>query len=187
MKKNLLIVVGPTGVGKSTLLDKALKEYPQLFDTTTYTTRSMRQGESEGSPYHFVSKERFEELIQKNFFVEWAKVHSNLYGTPLHQLEDAWKAGKTVIMDVDVQGAKTFLQHFPQARTVFILPPSIDVLRQRVAKRDSKAPADLELRLQNAVKEIALAPTFHQQIVNDNFDTAYAALKKIIEDLLKSR
>ncbi len=187
MKKNLIIVVGPSGVGKSTLLDQALKEFPLLTDTTTYTTRAMREGEKEGVPYHFVSKDKFKKLIEENFFVEWAQVHSNLYGTPFYQLNEAWKKGQTVIMDVDIQGARTFKKHFPQAVSVFILPPSIDVLRQRIAGRDKVPPPDLELRMINAQKEIDQASFCDHQITNSDLPTSYSQLKIIIEKTLKNR
>lgn len=187
MKKNLIIVVGPSGVGKSTLLDQALKEFPLLKDTTTFTTRAMREGEKEGTPYHFITQDKFRELIAQNFFVEWAQVHTNLYGTPFYQLDDGWKAGQTIIMDVDIQGAKTFKKQFPQAVSVFLLPPSIDILRQRIASRDKVPPADLEVRMINAQKEIAQAGFCDYQIVNSDLKTAYSELKIIIEKTLKNR
>jgi guanylate kinase len=185
--KKIIIILGPSGAGKSTLLDRCLAQFPQLRDTVTYTTRPMREGESEGHPYHFVTAARFQELIQQNFFVEWAKVHTQFYGTPLHQLEDAWAEKKTIIMDVDVQGAQTFKAKYPQAVTIFILPPSIDVLRQRILQRAASPPPDLEVRLQNAVNEMKMAPKCDHTLVNDQIDKAYASLTKIIEKILEPR
>lgn len=185
MKSNkMIILVGPSGVGKSSFLTRALQDYPELRDTVTYTTRPMRLGESEGHPYHFVSKERFEELIQQDFFVEWAQVHGNLYGTPHDQIKDTWQMGQAVIMDVDTQGAKTFKAKYPQALTVFILPPSIDALRKRVAIRDGGQTVNLELRMRNAEREIAEAKDFDYQLTNGNFEEAYAELKKMIDEWL---
>ena len=183
----MIIVVGPSGVGKSTLVDHAKIEFPQLFDTTTYTTRSMRKGESEGNPYHFVLEKRFHELIEQGFFVEWAHVHNMLYGTPKHQIDDAIGSGRIVIMDVDVQGARTFKEKYPSAISIFILPPSLDELRQRIRKRDKMDGTELDLRLENARKEVAQAKEFNFQIVNADFNLCYRQFKKIIEEILKNR
>ncbi len=180
----MIIIVAPSGAGKSSFVDRITAEFKILRDTVTYTTRPMRAGESEGNPYHFVSLEKFEQLIEDEFFVEWAHVHQNMYGTPFYQIDDAFKKGEVVIMDVDVQGADTFKAKFPDAMTIFILPPSIDELRRRVIKRDKKVPADLEIRMGNATKEIARAKEFDFQLVNDDFEASYAKFKKIIEDLL---
>ncbi len=183
-KTRMLIVVAPSGAGKSSFVDRVTSEFPILRDTVTYTTRAMRAGESEGNPYHFVSREKFEELCAQGFFVEWAHVHANMYGTPFYQIEEAFQKNEVVIMDVDVQGADTFKAKFPDAKTIFILPPSIDELRRRVIKRDKKLPDDLEIRMKNAEKEIARAHEFDFQIVNDDFEASYAKFKKIIEELL---
>lgn len=184
VKTRMIIIAAPSGAGKSSFVEKICKEEARLEDTVTYTTRTMREGESEGHPYHFVSFEKFEELKMKGFFVEWAKVHTNYYGTPLQQLEDAWEKGRCIIMDVDVKGAATFKEKFPDAKSIFILPPSIEELRRRVIKRDAKVPADLEVRMANAEKEIQEAKSFDFQLVNDVFETSYAQFKKIVEELL---
>lgn len=184
MKTRMIIVVAPSGAGKSSFVERICGEMPQLEDTITYTTRAMRAGESQKKPYFFISKDEFQALVEKGFFVEWAVVHNNLYGTPLEQLENAWAVGKTIIMDVDVQGAETFKRKYPDATTVFILPPSIDELRRRVIKRDGRVPADLEVRMQNAEKEVALAHLFDYRIVNDEFERSYSQFKKIVEDLI---
>src|SRR5690242_8331819 len=114
----MIIVVGPSGVGKSTLVDKITAEFPILFDTVTYTTRAMRKGEKEGVPYHFVAQEKFLELVEQNFFVEWANVHNKMYGTSRVQVDEAIAAGRIVIMDVDVQGAKVFREKYPNSLTL---------------------------------------------------------------------
>ena len=183
----LIIIAAPSGAGKSSFVDRITREIPTLRDTVTYTTRAMRAGEAEGQPYHFVSREKFLDLREQGFFVEWAVVHENLYGTPMHQLEDAWTKGEVIIMDIDVQGADTFKRKFPDAATIFILPPSIDELRRRVTKRDGRVPLDLEIRVANAEREIARAAEFDFQLVNDDFDKSYQRFKKIIEELLARR
>ncbi len=182
--KPMILLIGPSGVGKSSFLDKALVDFSVLRDTITYTTRAMRKGESQGQPYHFVEREEFLGKLKHGFFVEHAEVHGNLYGTPADQIDESWRLKKVVIMDIDVQGARTFKTKYPQALAVFILPPSIGALRQRILKREGKIPADIEVRMRNAEVEMALASGFDRQIVNDNFAHAYAQLKKLIEEFL---
>lgn len=184
VKTRMIILAAPSGAGKSSFVDRICKEELRLEDTVTYTTRPMRLGESEGNPYHFVSLQEFEKLKAENYFVEWARVHTNFYGTPLYQLERAWTKGRCIIMDVDVQGAATFKSKFPDAKSIFILPPSIDELRRRVIKRDGKVPEDLEIRMANAEREIRQADQFDFQIINDEFEGSYNRFKKIVEELL---
>ncbi len=184
MKARMIILAAPSGAGKSSFVERITREIPKLRDTVTYTTRSMRQGETQGQPYYFVTKEEFLKKVEEDFFIEWAKVHTNLYGTPYYQIEEAWKEGQCVIMDVDVQGARTFKEKFPDAVTIFILPPSIEELRRRIERRDAKIPADLDIRMENAKKEVALASEFDFQLVNDDFEKSYAEFKKIVEKLM---
>ena len=183
----MIIVAAPSGAGKSSFVEKLCREDDRLVDIITCTTRQMRKGETQGNPYYFLTKDEFEQKLKENFFVEWAIVHNNLYGTPIDQIEKAWQQNRCVIMDIDVQGARTFRSKFPDAKTIFILPPSIDELRRRVIKRDGKVPPDLELRMSNAVKELDESNQFDFQIINDNFEVCYAEFKKIIDDLLGSR
>lgn len=185
--KYLIIVVGPSGVGKSTFVDRIVSEMPVLHDAVTCTTRSPRSGETEGNPYFFLTREEFESRIKGDFFVEWAHVHTNLYGTPVSQLENPWSEGKAVIMDVDVQGAQTIMSKHPQSLTIFIHPPSMKVLQERIIEREPQVPGDLDLRLENAKKEMALASSFDCELVNDDFEKSYGAFKKIIEDYIKER
>lgn len=185
--QKMFIVAAPSGAGKSSFVERITKEIQTLEDTITYTTRAMRTGESEGRPYHFVPRAKFEELVKQNFFIEWAEVHGNLYGTPEHQIYDIWKRGHAVIMDVDVQGAATFRDKFPEATSIFILPPSIDELRRRVEKRDGKVPADIEVRMANAEVEMDRAYEFDYKLINDKFEESYQIFKKLIVDLLAKR
>lgn len=187
MKPRMIIVAAPSGAGKSSFVERIVKEVPSLVDTVTTTTREMRPGESQGFPYHFVSMDDFQKKVKDGYFVEWAKVHSNFYGTPLEQIEGVFKEGKTVIMDIDIQGVDTFRSKYPDAVTFFILPPSIDELRQRIRKRGGGEPPDMELRMKNAVREIERAHEFDYQIVNDVFEDSYSKFKKIIEDLLAKK
>lgn len=184
MKTRMIILAAPSGAGKSSFVEKITREDERLVDTTTFTTRQMRKGESQGHPYFYVSREEFEAKIKEDFFIEWAVVHTNLYGTPVYQIEEAWAKNKCIIMDVDVQGAETFKKKYPDAVTIFIIPPSIDELRRRIIKRDGGVPADIEVRMQNAEKEMQVAGQFDYTLVNDVFERSYQEFKNLVEKLL---
>lgn len=183
----VLLIIGPTAVGKSSVLNRALSDYPLLVDIITYTTRPMRSGESEGNPYHFVSEDEFKKRVKEGFFLEWATVHGRLYGTPRDQVEDAGREGRVVLIDIDVQGAKTMMKEFPHAVTIFLKPPSIDALRQRFIKRGVTSESDLAKRLESAQNELAQAEHFQHVVTNDDFDEAYVEIRKVIEKLLKNQ
>lgn len=183
----MVIIIGPTAVGKSSILEHALRDFPELCDIITFTTRPMRNGESEGNPYHFVSEQKFKALIEQNVFIEWAIVHGNMYGTPRTQVEETSRNGRVCIMDIDVQGAKKLVEQYPQAVTVFLTPPSMDALRQRFIKRGVTSEADLAKRLESARVEMEQARDFQHVITNDDFDSAYLKVRKIIENLLKNQ
>lgn len=181
-KVRMIIVAAPSGAGKSSFVEKISAEDFRLHDIITYTTREMRHHESPGKPYFFISKEEFTKKISEDFFIEWAKVHTNMYGTSYEQVNLAWARDKVVIMDIDIQGVTTFKSKFPDAKTVFILPPSIEELKRRVIKRDGAPPPDLDVRMQNAEKEMAKAHEFDVQIVNDDFERSFAEFKKTVEN-----
>jgi guanylate kinase len=185
MKTRTIIVSAPSGAGKSSFVEKLCREDSRIRDVITYTTRQPRRGEGPGNPYHFISVKDFERLIREDFFVEWAKVHNNYYGTPWDQIRSAWSEGIRVIMDLDIQGADTFRKKLPDGlKTIFILPPSIEELKKRIIRRDGKEPSDLEIRLANAKKEMEQAHLFDVQIVNDDFEHSYSEFKKIIDSWL---
>lgn len=181
----LVILIGPSGVGKSSFIDRILKEEKRFCDIITYTTREPRSGEKEGDPYHFVTLEKFEELKSRGFFVETANVHGKFYGTPWDQIRNAWKKGQVVIMDVDVQGARHFKKEFPHALTIFLAPPTIDALRKRILGRG--AIQNIEVRLQTAAEEMKAAHEFDHHLINDQFEPAYRQFRILIEKLLKNQ
>ncbi len=186
MKTKMILVAAPSGAGKSSFLDRIIKEVPQLEDVITYTTRNMRINETQGNPYHFLTHEEFDSKINSGFFVEWAKVHSNFYGTSLNSLQDAWLRNKVVIMDLDIQGVDTFKNKFPEIiKTIFILPPSIEELRRRVTLRDAGLTKDLDLRMKNAEIEMKRATEYDFRVINDDFETSYLKFKKIVDELLR--
>lgn len=181
----LLLIIGPTAVGKSSIIEKVLDDYPEMVDIITYTTRPMRAGEFEGNPYHFVSEEQFKTLEASGFFLETANVHGRLYGTPRDQIERARADGRCVIADVDVQGAKKLMRFYPETVTIFLMPPSIEALRERFLRRGITSEADLAKRLESAQREIAQSQDFKHIIINDRLDSAYAQVCKVIETLLR--
>lgn len=181
-KTKMIVVAAPSGAGKSSFVEKLSGEDLRFHDIITYTTRTMRHHESQGKPYFFISKDEFEKKISEDFFIEWAQVHTNLYGTSYEQIQLAWAKDKIAIMDIDIQGVETFKAKYPNhVKTVFILPPSIDELRRRVIKRDGHPPPDIDVRMANAEKEMAQASKFDVQIINDDFERSYAEFKKIVE------
>lgn len=185
MDAKLLIIAAPSGAGKNTFINKLIADHPdRVVHSISYTTRKAREGESDGNPYYFVEIDDFEKKIEENYFAEWAKVHGNYYGTSISQLQKNWAQGNWVVMDVDVKGAENLKRLFPEAVSFFILPPSIDALRERLESRRGKTD-DIELRLQNAVDEMLKAPQFDHQITNDVFETAYEEFHKIVANLLK--
>lgn len=186
MKTKMILVAAPSGAGKSSFVDRIVQELPMLEDVITYTTRSMRHHETEGHPYHFISKEEFDQKRESCFFIEWAKVHTHFYGTSFDSLKEAWSRGKVVIMDLDIQGVKTFKSKMPEGlKTIFILPPTLEELKRRIIKRDGVVPLDIDVRMKNAAIEIAEAPEYDYNVINDNFDLSFDIFKKIIEDLVK--
>lgn len=185
MKTKMILVAAPSGAGKSSFVDRAVKEIPQLEDVITYTTREMRHHEKQGHPYHFISVEDFQQKIENGFFIEWAKVHTNFYGTSQNSLNEAWDRGKIVIMDLDIQGVRTFRKKNPEGlKTIFILPPSLEELKRRIIKRDKVEPKDIDVRMKNAAVEIAEASSFDFRVINDKFEQSFEIFKKIIEECI---
>ena len=180
----LILVVAPSGAGKNSFMSQALKEFSQLEDIITYTTRDKRVGEEPTNPYHFISRQDFEARIKNGFFAEWSTVHDALYGTSCQSLEDAWKRNQVAILDIDVQGAEKLSRIYKDAVSIFIVPPSIKELKRRILARDKIAPANLELRLANAKREIQTAYKHDYQVINDDFEESYGRFRQILEGLL---
>lgn len=176
----LIVISSVAGGGKSTLIGKLLNEYPNLEFSISYTTRNPRAGDIPGKTYHFISKEEFEKKIQENEFLEWAEVHGNYYGTSKKFIENALQKGKSVILDIDVQGAKSVKKKFPQAKTIFILPPSEEIWIERLRGRGTDSEESIQKRIENGKKELLEKDWFEYQITNDNLETAFQELKNII-------
>lgn len=181
LKPTLIIVSAPSGAGKSTLCARLVNDYPEIIENISFTTRPLRGKEEDGVDYFFIDNEEFEEKISRDFFVEHAQVHGHRYGVSLAQIETAINSGRPIILDIDVQGAATLIDKFPQALTVFIMPPSIDELKRRLMSRDHGKTINYEARLGNAPKEIERAKEFRFTVINDDLEQAYEDFKKIVE------
>ncbi|MCC6625696.1 MAG: guanylate kinase [Deltaproteobacteria bacterium] len=176
----LVVLAGPSGTGKSTLLARAFAADPRLSFSVSHTTRPPRAGEVDGQAYHFVDEATFDHMIEVNAFAEWAHVHSRRYGTSKAEVQRLRDADRDIVFDVDVQGAAALTAAYPEAVSVFILPPSFASLEARLRGRGTEGEAQLAVRLANARREIAEANTFTYTIVNDDVATAAAALVAII-------
>ncbi len=177
----LAIVSSPSGAGKTTLTRRLLDELrPRLEFSVSHTTRPMRTGEVPGRDYHFVTPAEFQEMIERGEFAEHAYVHGNRYGTAQAPVEDALARGKDMIFDVDWQGANALAARWPEdALRIFILPPSLDALADRLRKRATDDPAVIARRLEKALDELNHFDEYEHLIVNDDQDRAYAVLRAI--------
>jgi guanylate kinase len=181
VKGELFIVSAPSGAGKTTLCHKLVKKLPGIEHSVSYTTRPPRRGEKDGIHYHFITKPRFKKMIEKGEFAEWAMVHGNLYGTSIRKLQDSNSKGYDIILDIDVQGAAQMRRKFRDAHYIFILPPSIKVLSERLSNRKSDSKAEIKRRLERAREEIAGYIDYDCIIINDNLKDSLRELESIID------
>ncbi len=168
-KGKLIVLTGPSGVGKGTLLQSLLDRHPQLYFSISATTRSPRMGEVDGKNYYFVDTAQFQNMIANHELLEWAEYAGNFYGTPRKPVEEKISQGRWVILEIEVSGARQIAQTFPEALRIFILPPSVEILEQRIRNRALDAEAAIEKRLLQAETEIIAAQEFDVQIINDDF------------------
>lgn len=179
--KGLLIVVSaPSGAGKTTLCQELTRLIPNLTHSISFTTRAPRNGEVNGKDYWFVSVETFEKMAAAGEFVEWARVHQNLYGTARSTLEEMRAQGKNVILDIDTQGAMQLRETSPDGVFIFILPPSMEVLETRLRKRQSDREDEIKRRMAQAREEITAYTSYDYIVVNEEFQTALAELQAIV-------
>ena len=192
-KPLFIVLSAPSGCGKSTLVDMLLQEYPDICYSISCTTREPRGEEEDGLDYHFKTKERFEELIKEDAFIEYAKVHDNYYGTLKAPIQEVLAEGNSMILDIDVQGAakvREFVRNLPNTDPmkigyvdIFINPPSMEELRRRLEGRGTDAPAVIEKRLANAEGEMARANEYMYRVTNDDLGIAYKRLCDRIDAL----
>ncbi|PIE05672.1 MAG: guanylate kinase [Sorangium cellulosum] len=176
----LLILSSPSGAGKSTLSGKLRERFPKLCFSVSHTTRAPRTNEQDGREYHFIDRACFEAMVKQGAFVEWAEVHGNLYGTSIEEIESARNKHEGVLFDVDYQGARQIRSCYPEAVTVFILPPSLDELERRLRRRASDSEASITRRLAAALGEIEHYGFFDYVVVNDQLQEAAEQLRGIV-------
>ncbi|MCE5335865.1 MAG: guanylate kinase [Desulfobacteraceae bacterium] len=176
----IFIISAPSGVGKSTIIRNVLAEVPKLKFSVSCTTRPIRPDEIDGKDYHFLAREDFLNGINSGRFLEWAEVHGQYYGTDVHPIERWLKEGNSVLLDIDVQGARLVRCAYPEAQTIFVLPPSLGVLEERLKKRATESEEQLAIRVEAAQRELMEAPWYDYIVVNDNLQVAIADIKAIL-------
>lgn len=184
LSSQLIVITGPSGVGKGTLVRKLLEHYPNLHLSVSATTRLPRDEEVDGREYYFVTKKRFRQMIQEGKLLEWAEFAGNCYGTPRLAVEEKLQQNISVLLEIEIEGAKQIKKTFPQAFRIFILPPSFDELEHRLRQRDTESEEAILRRLERAKEEIALKEEFDRQIINDDLETALTDLITVINTII---
>lgn len=176
----LFIISAPSGAGKSTLCRAVRQRFPDLRYSVSYTTRSPRGEEKNGVDYHFITQAAFRKGIEADKWAEWAAVHGNFYGTSAEFIDRALGEGCDVLLDIDVQGMEQILKRYPDSVTIFVMPPSLAVLRQRLQDRGTDSAASISKRLDNAAAEISRRKRYRHIVVNDRLEEAIRKLTAII-------
>jgi guanylate kinase len=176
----LVVITGPSGVGKGTIVRSLLKRHPQLYVSISATTRQPRPGETDGTDYYFISKEEFQKAIARNEFLEWTQYAGNYYGTPKTKIAEQIECGNYIILEIELVGARAIAKIMPDALRIFILPPSIEELEQRIRIRGKNSEESIAKRLEIASTEIAASNEFDVQIVNEDLATAIAEIETVI-------
>ncbi|MDR3593249.1 guanylate kinase [Clostridium sp.] len=176
----LIVISGPSGAGKGTICKSFLERNKDVVLSVSATTRSPRNGEIEGINYYFMSKEEFKVKIEANDFLEYAEVYDNYYGTPKSNVEEVLESGKNVILEIDIQGALKVKENTQEGVFIFILPPSMEELKQRIINRGSETKESLMKRFKSAYKEINFVSKYNYAVVNDKVELAVEKLEAII-------
>lgn len=185
MSNPMIVICAPSGTGKSTLLQRLKTDHPELQWSVSCTTRPMRTGEVNGQDYHFIGKDEFEKQISQDLFIEWAKVHSNYYGTSKTFVDQGLREGKRMLFDLDVQGADAMKRIYgSQAHVIFIEPPSVEELENRLKIRATDSLEVIQERVENARKELNRRHDYDHLIMNDDVELAYEKLKSLVTRIL---
>jgi len=176
----IFVISAPSGAGKTTLINRLLQSDDELVFSISTTTRDMRKGEINGVNYHFISKDEFCRMIENDEFLEWAEVHGNYYGTTKKEIDRLKKSCKIPLFDVDIQGGRNLKEKIIEGVFIFIIPPSLTVLKERLISRNTETTEQIILRLKNAYNEIAEYINFDYLIVNSDIDSSFQKLESII-------
>ena len=176
----MFVVSGPSGVGKSTLCRHILQDIPDIRLSVSYTTRSPRSGETDGKEYRFILEEEFRTKIEEHAFAEWAEVYNRLYGTPWNELKQEPGVHTDILLDIDVQGARQVMKTLQKAVTIFILPPSLEILHSRLVERGTDSSEEQDRRFQKSQDEMKSYIEYHYTIRNENLEQAIQELQAII-------
>ena len=179
--KKLIIITGPSGVGKGTVVKKLLDVNNDIWLSISATTRNPRMGEKDGENYYFISDEMFKDMIDKKEFLEWAQFAGNYYGTPLSTVKEKIEKGFIVLLEIEVEGAKQIKEKFPEALSIFLLPPSKEELEKRIRNRGTEKEDAINKRLSRANYEIAASDKFDFVLTNHDVDESVKELAKIIK------
>lgn len=181
----LIVIVAPSGTGKSTMIKRLKIDFPTLHESVSFTTRSMRSGEVHGESYFYISKEEFIKMRSGDEFLEWAEVHGNFYGTSKKFVEESLIAGKHLLFDLDVQGTDSVKKYFGEkANAIFISPPSVEELEKRLRNRGTETTQIINVRLTNAKSELKRKEDYDFLIYNDDIEDAYKKLSEITAKIL---
>ena len=182
MSKGILFILsGPSGSGKTTLAKNIVEERDDIEFAISYTTRLKRDNEKDGIDYRFVSKSEFERMIDNGEFAEWAEVYGNMYGTPISEIESSLDSEVDILLDIDVQGAKQIKEKFKNSVHIFLVPPNMEILKNRLNNRQTEDDINLNKRLDTAVKEISQVDNYDFIIINQNIKESIEKLESIIE------
>ena len=179
--KKLIIITGPSGVGKGTVVKELLDRNKDIWLSISATTRNPRMGEKDGENYYFISDERFKDMIDKKEFLEWAQFAGNYYGTPLSTVNEKIEKGFVVLLEIEVEGAKQIKEKFPEALSIFLLPPSKAELEKRIRNRGTEKEESIDRRLRRADYEIASSDEFDFVLTNHDVDETVKEVFKIIK------
>lgn len=180
---NLIVISAPSGTGKTTVIDYLMAQNPSLVRAITCTTRAPRIGEKDGRDYYFLSTTDFAEKIQKGDFLEWANVHGYQYGTLRQTCMEMLSQGKDVVLNIDVQGALNIKKIYPQAILIFLSPPSLKTLEERLKGRGTNTPEEIQRRIQDAQFELPMKNRYDYEVVNDDLEKAVHRLGQLIASL----
>ena len=180
-QKKLIILTGPSGVGKGTVVNEILGKNKNIWLSISATTREPRKGEKDGENYYFLNQEKFKEMIDQNLFLEWAQFAGNYYGTPLSSVNEKIKKGFTVLLEIEVEGAKQIKEKFPKCISIFILPPNKTELEKRIRNRGTESEESIKKRLLRANYEISSSNEFDFELTNHNVDETAKKIVKLIQ------